>query len=341
MSSTLRGLASLALVKKESSYLTDPTPTGTADAVRFVSKPSIEEHWQYDGNRGPVNTVGAGNYVRQTPKGRWASGTIETSGRGRGAAYTSSSVTVPDTHALLQMSGFDPVVTTTGGSEKWTMGAMGMATAPYSATVWKYVNGTLWKVNGAYATLTITGDGIGIPVWKFDYNGVLASITDASLPGSYGYLVPTVIPPAATNIAFTLGNFTAGRVRSFTFTQNRSIDEPRVNQNATDGHYGFTPGRWDPELQVVLEATALQGSPYHASAGIDPYTLVANATSGLACSLTVGGQQYNKWKLASAQVQVTATPFENPAGNASLWRLTIKPYVSDDGANDDFYFEFP
>ena len=338
MSSAKHTLAGGALVKVESTYGTDASPSTSTDAVRFFERPEITLGYAYDGNRDVANGS-AGRIVQQTPKGRFADITHKVQVRGRGAAYTSSSVTVPDVHALLRACGLDAANTTTGGSEKWDFTPTAVTGTPTSATYWGYAKGEVIKATGCYGSFKITADGIGIPVWEFALKGIAATaVADATLP-SLTYTVPTIVPPTATNIAFTLGNFTGGVVRSFTFDLGRSIDNPRQNQNASAGHAGFTPGERAPVLEVVVEKTSLQGSPYHATSAIDEYQLVDNATSGLACSLVVGGTQYNRWKLVMAQAQVTAAEQQGD-GPAALVKLTIKPYVTGDQANDDLTVRF-
>lgn len=342
MSSIRRAAAAVTLAKVETTYGTDAAPSYStaADVVRQAARPEVTLNYAYDGARGDA-FQGNAKPIRQTPKGRWINGTIKTHGRGYGAAYTSSAVTVPDTHALLRAAGFSATVSTTGGAEKWTFQAESDTASPASATIWHYVRGgELWKATGCYCDLTITADGIGIPEWAFTYNGIAAqAITEPGIQ-TPTFNVASVLPPPATNIAFTLGNLTGAVVRSFTFTLGRSIDTARQNQNATSGHSGFVPGPREPKLEVLVEATGLQGSPYTATAALDPYQLIDNATSGLAWSLTVGGTQYNKWKLYGSQAQVTAAPLEVD-GHAALWRLVITPYTTESAqTTDDVIFEF-
>lgn len=338
MSSAKHTEAAGVTTKIETTYNTDVTPA-TTDAVRII-KPfvTLTPQWAYDGARGIANG-GFGRHVRQTPTGRFVNSSIRMEGKGRGAAYTSSAVEVPDVHRWLRAAGFVATVTTTGGSEKWDFTPTTGTGTPASVTSWFYGQGELLKVAGIYANLKITAQNTGIPVWEFPFAGTMATDpADTSLP-SMTYTVPTVVPPTATGITFTLGNFTGGVVRSFAFDLGRVFDTPRVNLNSSAGHAGFQPGPRDPVLECVVETTALQGSPYHASTAIDPYQLQKNATSGLAFSLVVGGTQYNRWKLIFTQCQVVGVePVEE--GSASLRKLTIRPYVVGDQDDSDLIVRF-
>lgn len=338
MSSTKHTLAGGALAKVETTYNTDSTPTVSANAIRFFEKPAITYGYAYDGNRDVANGA-AGRIVQQTPKGRFCDITHKVQVRGRGAAYGTATATVPDIHALLRACGLEAANTTTGGSEKWDFTPTPVTTAPTSVTYWGYGRAELIKATGCYGSFKITADSIGIPVWEFALKGT-GSVTpaDTTLP-TLTYEVPTIVPPTATAIAFTLGNFTGGVVRSFSFDLGRSFDTARQNLNTATGHSGFVPGERAPVLEVLVEKTSLQGSPYTATAAIDEYQLVDNATSGLACSLVVGGTQYNRWKLVFGQVQVTAQE-QDSDGPAALVKLTIKPYVTGDQANDDVTVRF-
>lgn len=339
MSSAKHTEAAGAAVKIESTYNTDPTVAVT-DAIRIIKpRPLLKPEFLYDGARGIANG-GFGRHVRQTPTGRFVKNTLRVEPKGRGAAYTSSAVEVPDVHRLLRAAGFDAAVTTTGGSEKWDFTPTSGTGTPASVSSWLWGEGEVWKVNGMYTDLKITSDGPGIPGWEFPFAGTMVTDpADTALP-SLTYTVPTVVPPTATNVAFTLGNLTAGVVKSFTFALNRGYDQARTNLNTSLAHAGFQPGPRDPVLECVVEATSLQGSPFTATSAYDPWSLVENATSGLAFSLVVGGTQYNRWKLIFTQCQVSdAEPVEGE-GSAALRKLTIRPYVVGDQDNSDITIRF-
>lgn len=338
MSSAKHTEALGVISKLETTYNSDSAPAST-DAVRIIKpRPEITARYAYDGSRG-IQGGGFGSLQRQTPTGRSVSGSVKMEGKGRGAAYTSSSVEVPDVHRWLRAAGLDAAVSTTGGAEKWEFTPTGGTTAPASLTSWFYGRGEVWKVNGIYANLKITADGVGIPVWEFPFAGTMATDpADVTLP-SLTYTVPTIIPPVATNIAFSFANLTSCVLRSFDFDLGRGFDNPRVNQMTTAGHAGFQPSPRDPKLTVTLEATALQGSPYTATGALDPYNLVKNATTGALNLGPIGGTQYNKWSLVFAQAQMVSAELVDES-SAALWKCVFEPYVTGDQANDDILIRF-
>jgi hypothetical protein len=338
MSSAKHTEAGGLLAKVETTYGTDAAPAAT-DAIRYIKPaPEMAIRYGFDGSRMGQNG-GFGPVLRLAPNARNSTLSIRCEGKGKGAAYTSSAVEVPDVHRLLRSCGLDATVSTAGGSEKWDFTPTATTTAPGSTTIWGYSAGELWKHTGCYGNVKISSEGTGIPVWQFDMAGIMSAVvTDIALP-ALTYTAGTVLPPPATGITFVLGNLTAAKVRSFTFDLGRTFDQPRLDLNSSAGHAGFSPGPRDPSLEVVIEATALTTTPFHATSAIDPYQIVTGGISGLACSLVVGSTQYNRWKLVFAQTQVMVSErlFEN---NASLYRLVIKPYATSEQAVDDLTIRF-
>lgn len=340
MSATKHTEAVGVLAKVETTYNTLATFSTSTDGVQVIKpRPDLTIGYAYDGARAAQNG-GFGTIQRQTPTGRTLSGTIRCEAKGYGAAYTSSSVTVPHIHPLIRAAGFDATVSTSGGSEKWdftpTQGTGTLA----STSLRFYTRGEQFDAAGGYCNLKITIDGAGIPVWEFPFVSTLATtVADTTLP-SITYHSYSTIPPVAAGTSFTWGNFTSGIVRSATFDLGRTIENPRVNINSSAAHAGYQPGLRAPTLDVLVEATTLQGSPYHATTAIDPYQLAANATSGLAFSMTVGSTQYNRWKLIFGQAQLMAPPELVDEGSVGLWRLKLAPYVTTSTGIDDITLRF-
>jgi hypothetical protein len=325
------------VTKIETTYNTDASPA-TTDAVRIIKpRPELTARWGYDGDRG-LQGGGFGRIQRAGPTGRSVSGTIRMEGKGRGSAYSSSSVEVPDVHRWLRASGFTAGADTTPSAEFWTF-SMGSGTAaPASVTSWFYGRGEVWKVAGIYASLKITSSNAGIPVWEFPFAGTMAADpTDVTLPG-LTYTSPTVVPPVATGVQFTFANLTSGIIRDWEFDLGRVFDTPRINQNTAAGHAGFQPGPRNPKVTFSIEATSLQGSPYTASSALDPYNLWKTATTG-AFSIQIGATQYNKWRLSFGQAQFTNVELVDD-GSVALWKCTVEPYVTGDQGTDDLNLLF-
>lgn len=338
MSSTKHTEGLGMLVKVETTYGTDAAPAST-DAVRFVKpRPDIAIRHAFDGAVG-IQNGGYGVHMRIAPNGRNSTLTIRMHAKGRGAAYTSSSVEVPDIHRLLRACGFAAANTATGGSEKWDFTPTTATGTPASVTIWVYTRGELLKFTGGYGSVKITAEGIGIPVWEFTFVGIMAqAVTDVTLP-SLTYTVPTVVPVAASGVTLAFANLTTPKLRSMTFDLGRTYDQMRQDQIAAGGLAGFQPGPREPTIELLVETSALQGSPYTATSAFEPYLLVANATSG-AFSYTCGSVQYYRWKLISAQAQVIGEPELVDEGNVALSRLRLRPYVVGDQDASDLTLRF-
>lgn len=340
MSATKHTEAVGVLAKVETTYNTLATLSTSTDGVQVIKpRPELTIGYGYDGARG-AQTGGFGPIQRQTPTGRTLSGTIRCEAKGNGSAYTSSAVTVPHIHPLLRAAGFDATVSTAGGSEKWDFTPTAGTGTLASTSLRFYTRGEQFDAAGGYCGLKITMDGAGIPVFEFPFVSTLATaVADTTLP-AITYHSYSVIPPVAAGVSFTWGNFTSGIVRSATFDLGRTIENPRVNVNSSAAHAGYQPGLRAPTLECLVEATTLQGSPYHASTAIDPYQLAANATSGMAFSMTVGSTQYNRWKLIFGQAQLMAPPELVDEGSVGLWRLKLAPYVTTATGIDDITLRF-
>lgn len=326
-----------ALVKTETTYNTYASPAGS-DAIRLHKEAGNDRSMRfgYDGSRSYQN-LGYVPLTRAAPNGRNVTGTLRCEPKGRGAAYTSSSVKVPDIHDLLLAGGYAAAVTTTGGSEKWefTLGLPG--TTPTSVSIASYGEGELWPIAGVYTSPRLVIADTGIPVLEFPFVGTMATDASDASP-SPTYTVPTVMPPTAVGVSFTLGNLTGGIVRSGTFDTGRTIEQPRLNINGATGHAGFAPGRIQPTFEFLCEMTTLQGSPYTATSAMDPYNLWENATA-LAFSMTIGATQYNKVGLIFGQIQVTNVQVERD-GSIALWRITGIPSATTDNGTDAVTWRF-
>jgi hypothetical protein len=318
------------LAKVESTYLTDSTPVVGTDGVQIIKpRPDIQVSFLYDGVRGLQNG-GFANIAMAPKRARAMEFTLRCEAKGHGSDYTSSAVLIPHIHPLIQCSGY--TLAYSSGPNLWTATPTAATATPTSCTVWLYTRAQVYKVTGVYASLKIIADNVGIPVWEFACKGVMGvDPADLTLPG-ITYHTETVIPPAASGVTFEWGDLTAPVLRSMTFDQRRVI-EPRANQVGTDGHQGFTPGARDPMIDILMEATALAGGDFSDTSSIDPYNLIQNATLGQDFAYTVGGTQYNRWKLAAATTQAH-TIEEVDEGPTALWRIGIRPYTTQTSAAD-------
>lgn len=330
--SVYRGL----LAKAETAYADAAAVSNTADGILVVSDMVPAFEYVGTGERRPNNAPGmAGNMRKVAPAGRGVSYNAEHEMKGAAAAYSASAF--PSGHRLILASGFDGAVTTTGGSEKWDYTPTPKGTAPTSLSTELYGRETKYPVSGVYADFRVEAEAGQIPLWTFAMKGIGGTIADAQIP-AITYPTLTTEPPRFVSASFTLGSFTTNAVvRSFSFALNRAVGL-RKNGNNT-GHSGFSPGRRNPTLEVLIEATDLVGSPYHTSAGLDPYLLFDNATE-MDFSITIGATQYNRWKLIPGKVQLMAPVQEEDDEGAALWRLQLQCNPTTANANDDVTIRF-
>ena len=139
-------------------------------------------------------------------------------------------------------------------------------------------------------------------------------------------------------MSVTLGSFSSNAVLySCSFQLQREL-QPRVALTGAGGHLGFVPRGRAPQITITIEEPALQGSPYHAAAGIDPYKL-AEAATVLAFSIQFGSTQYNRWRLGFAQAQVIdARP--TVVNGVACVEIDIAAHTSTPVAGDDISIVF-
>jgi len=327
------------LGKEEATYGNAVALTTTADGVQLQFEnrdyPWVQLNYTFDGDLGP--SVGnLGTVLRAGKTGRSFTYEAPTRAKGGGAAYTAS--VVPSIHRLLKASGFDAAVTTTSAAEKWTYTPTGPGTTYTSLTMEFYGRGEKVPAVGVIADWRFEFANGGPPTHTFVLNGFLsADISDAAFP-SITYPLTSVQAPLANGVALTLGSFTANAVMySGGFTLNRELF-PRVALTSAGGHQGFIPRGRAPEMRFVVEATALQGTPFHAAGGIDPYKLEEAATS-IQAKVAFGSTQYNRWNVNFPQAQVTAVAPTIVNGVACV-DLTVRAHTSTPAAADDITVTF-
>lgn len=328
MSSTKRVTEWGLLVKPEASYGAGGTPSASTDGVLVLERPSVEIDWAADGKRrgegGPMS-----HGIKRVPKsGAFAQLAAICEAHGYGAAY--SATNVPNIHDLAIAAGLAAEVDTTEDSETVTY-TPGTAV---SAVVEAYERAQKFILKGVYADLNISADAGAVPVWEFPLVGIPTLPTDLAVPT---ITYPTVQPPIAEGLTLSIGDFASAVVRSFEFALNRE-NTPRLDANAAAGHGGYSIGGINPTLEVLCEATALQTTPFHGAAGLDPYQL-AEAATAIAVSLTVGATQYNKWTLSGTAAQLVDVA-DDEDGASAIWTLVFELNPTTSGGKDNLSILF-
>ena len=318
------------LVELEETYGTAPALAEAEDGVLVLEKPLPDVAYSISGERGGGSAPGTAGRLKRVGKGgRYAEVDLVTEMIGPGSAYAAS--TVPHIHDLMQAAGHTVTVDETGGSESITYAPASAIADWESVAAEIYADGEKYPLNGVYTDLEIESEGGEVPTWTFSAQGRCGTVVDADVP-SITY--PSDLPAKAVGISLSLGDYGSGKVRSFRFAKGQDISA-RTDENASDGHAGFAPGDRAPVLEVVVEKTDLEASPYHAAEGLDARALMEAATE-IALSLDVGSIQYtNKFSVSASQAQLIEVG-DDEDGSVPLWTLTFALNPSTPGGNDDY-----
>lgn len=319
---------SALLLKAEATYGTAVAVTSTADGHQLALSDRhpglLSLDYLYDGRLGP-SPGNLGDLRRVGAVGRAISGDLPMRFRGAGTTYTAT--VVPNIHVPLRISGFDS--TLSGGFYTYTPTADSVTYT--SGTAEYYKRGEKWTSVGTLANWSFRFDSAAPPIHLFSVKGIASTAIADSAMVAPTYVNPTIAPPVAAGITCTIGSWTAIGVKAGSFTMNRAL-EPRWGAEVADAHLGFVPGGYDPELRLTVETSALVGTPYHTSSGLDPYILRSSANN-FAVVLTIGGTSFNRYTLNLAQAQV-ADVIPSNDGPVATTELVIKPYASTPTAND-------
>lgn len=314
------------LAKEETDYGTAETLSNSTDALNpFIGDgdPEAPSAYEYvfDGNLGRAS----GNLApqrRTTPSGRFRSGAIQVLPKGLGTAYSASAFPPNEVHRMLKASGLDATYSATA-TPNWTYTPTAAGTTFTSLTLRQFAQGSQFDQAGCLLDWTFETQGLGVPVWTFNWRGVASAPADASLP-SLTLQATSIIPPVASAIVGNIGAFTTATIRRVAFRLNRNVETARVAQNLSGGHAGFIPGGMSPELELEIERPA--------RATFDPESELASATSR-AVDVTFGSTQYNRWKLSLPQAQLaTVTP--GAEGALATVTLVYRAFASTPTAND-------
>jgi hypothetical protein len=325
---TLNTVALLA--KLEATYGTAIAVTATADgqllALSDRTAALVTPAWSFDGEVGPA-PGNLGMLKRTAAVGRTAS--ISVPMRAKGAATTYAATVLPNIHTMLKICGMDS--TLAGGTYTYTPTADSITYG--SATMEAYGRQQKYSLRGVIGSFSIEAPNLGIPVWTFDCRGIMDTAVADSAIVAPTYPTLTTQPVHAVGVVFAIGSFVAPTVKSWSFKQNRSIENPRLDMTAADGHQGFVPAGYAPEFRIVVDSTALTYP--HSTAGFDPYKALLNGEA-FALSVTVGSTAYNRWILAMPTAQLVSFS-EQGEGPVATTELVFAPYNSSPIVQTDAY----
>lgn len=302
------------------------------DAILVEERVEVTPIFNTDGERSPGTGQG-GRYLKVSPGGRHADFTIAVLARGSNAAY-SSSVFPSDLHVLLRACGHSVTTVASVGVESQTYAPD--TTPDGSAALQAFSRAEQFDLTGVLGSMSFTIDGPTFTRFDFALRGIMdTDPVDAAVPDLSG--IAQHQPPKAEAITLNIGNYVAPRVKSVTFNQNLNLQN-RNDVNAASGFAGIAQGFRDPQLEVVLEASALEGSPFHGTTGIDPYALWEAATQ-LPVDFTVGSTQYNRFTFSAPQAQITNVD-KGEEGEVALWTVQFGLAQTVPGADDDYSLVF-
>jgi hypothetical protein len=314
------------LAKEESDYGVAETLSNSADGVNpYIgdgdpAAPESQEY-VYDGNIGRA----AGNLApqrRTTPNGRFRTGSLQVLPKGLGSLYSAVLLPPSEVHRMLKASGLDATYSASP-TPQWSYTPTAQGTTFTSLTLRQFAQGMQFDQAGVICDWSFETQGLGVPVFTFNWRGVSTLPADASLPvitiGS-----ASIIPPVASAIVGNIGAFTSATIRRVAFRLGRNVDTARIAQNLAGGHAGFVPGGQMPELEIEIERPAL--------ATFNPESELALATSR-AVDVTFGATQYNRWKLSLPQAQL-ASVSPGAEGALATVTLTYRGFASTPSAND-------
>jgi hypothetical protein len=296
------------LVKIESQYGTDPTPTITENGVRLSQRiwSSLRIAHTYQNRRAEA---ASGTLARIAPApmtGRIATLELNVEITGYGAAYSASNL--PPAHPLFRSCGLSQAVVTTGGSETVTYARAD--TGHESCTIWVYAGANLYKVTGCRGNLRWTITPGSLLVGTFTMQGMMAVAPAATAMPTITYSAQ--VPPPAIACAVTIGGVSTMDVAACEFNTGATVVQV-PGANATYGIAGFEISRFDPTFRANVKTIAL--------GTYDPY---ANAQAATANTLlaTWGSAQYKKLKLVATSTGYAMDPEHEDQDGFTGWILS-------------------
>ena len=294
------------LAKIETTYGTDPTPTGAANAI-LIRNLNITPQETDLVSRDLVRPY-FGNF-QQLPAAIHASVDFEVEIAGSGAAGTAPA--------------YGPLLRACALSETISAG-VSVVYAPVSAamesvTIYFNVDGVLHKMTGARGTVAIDLTVKALPVYKFKFTGLYGAVADAAAPTpTYtAFQLPLPVNNANTS-AFSLHGY-AGVLSQFSL----DMAATPVFRSLVGGEAVLITDR-KPAGQVTIEAVPVGTKDF--------WTIAQNGTSG-ALSITHGTVAGNKVTIAAPAVQLTKPMYQDMDGVAMLQMGLI---VNPSSGNDEF-----
>lgn len=244
---------SAVLIKTESTYGTDPTPTTSANAIVAFDlelTPEIDSLERRDVGLTLSRLKELGGKARAKLK-------FTTELKGSGTAGTAA-----DDSALWKACGM-AVTNVPATSDTYAFTSSTATT--YSLTAYVYQDGLRQVVTGAVGNWEINLTAGEIPKVTWELMGLYAAETDTTF--ITGQTVDSTVPKVCKNLTCTLGSY-AVTAESLTLKSNNTIAE-RPSLSSTYGIAGFQITDRNPEGSITPEAVLLATKDYVTAWGAD------------------------------------------------------------------------
>lgn len=293
--------------KIETTYGTDPVPTGAANALLVRNMNLTAQDADFvDRN---LNRPFLGR-SEQLPAGIRAMIDFEVELQASGAAGTA-----PAWGVLMRACGHSETISA-GVSVTYAP----ISAAFESATFYFNVDGVLHKLTGARGTFSLSMKVKDIPTLKFQFTGIYNAVTDtvAPTPTYTSWKTPTTVSNINTT-GFSLHGYSAV-MSEMSFDQSGSI----VHRSLVGGSEQVLITDREPQGSITIEATSV--------ATKDWWTIAKNATLG-ALDITHGTVAGSKCRFQAPNVQITKPSY---ADMDNIQMLQMGMNMIPSAGNDEY-----
>lgn len=270
------------LAKIETTYGTDPTPTGAANAIRvedlkieIISRKIVRNYViPFMGKRSQVN-AGEGLKI-----------TFKTELKGSGTAGTA-----PEIGPLLRASNFTETLVAVTSA---TYAPNSSLDGAESITIYFYLDGLLHKLLGCRGDFNVEANAGGLAMIAWEFTGIYAGPTDAA---NASPTLNATIPPRFLSAAFAIDSY-AAIIDNLKINIGNEIAK-RPSANAATGILSYiikqrgVTGSIDPEVPTLATKSFWNLWSQNTLAAL---TAAVGATAGNICTITAPKVQVDDLK---------------------------------------------
>jgi len=300
---------SVLLVKEESVYGTDPTPSASTDAllgidVKVKETPTAEER--------PVNKATLGKTASLLGKIHTEiSFSVELKGSG-------TKGTAPRIGDLLEACGFTETIYA-GSSVSYAPASASIK----SVTIYAYLDGRLHIVKGARGSVKINIEAGKRGLLEFTMKGLYAAPTDTALPSA---TYEETVPPVAKGCTLSVNSVTSLVVQKTEIDLGNKVAE-RPSLIGTGGIAGFDITERDPSITLDPEAVSIATYDFRADL----------LTTPRAFSLTIGATAGNIITVTAPKLNTKSFEYADRDG---ILVESIKGELAENAGNDELVISF-